>query len=307
MEIHQIRYALAVASTRSFSMAAEKCYVGQSTLSQQISKLEKELHVKLFSRNTRSVSLTEAGAEFVQRASIILKELDRLEQSMMGYSGLIKGTLSLGAITSLGSIDFSNMITIFFAMHPNLQLNIIHGGSYELVTALRNKAVDLVFCAIPDTTQYPDIKFETFGQDEYHLIVSSHHPFAKLGKIDLAQAKDERFIFHHEDQSICDVCMNACQTAGFTPNIICRNRNSTLTFHLVRAGLGIAFLPAKEIPAYGIDGVTQIQLKTPIQKNIVFGYLNNIEPSNLVTASIRFFREWCQQQSDPVSLVEAAR
>lgn len=302
MEIHQIKYALEVAYTRSFSLAAEKCYVGQSTLSQQVSKLEKELHVKLFSRNTRSVSLTEAGTEFVQRASIIIRELEQLEQSMQGYSGLLKGTLSLGAITSLGPIDFSNMITIFFALHPNLHLNIIHGGSYELVSALRAKTVDVIFCAIPSTEQYPDINFEMLGQDEYHLIVSSRHPFAKLGVVDLAQAREERFIFQYENQSMTDVCLAACKEAGFTPNIICRNHNSTLTFHLVRAGLGIAFLPAKEIPAFGIDGVVQIRLKRPIRKNIVFGYLNNSEPSNLVIASTRFFREWCQQKELPSPL-----
>lgn len=302
MEIHQLKYALAVAYTHSFSLAAERCYVSQSTLSQQILKLEKELHIKLFSRNTRSVTLTEAGAEFVQRASGIIQDLDQLEQSMLGYSGLLKGTLSLGAITSLGTIDFSNMVTIFFAIHPNLHLNIIHGGSYELVSALRSRAIDLVFCAIPNVEQYPDINFSVVGQDEYHLVVSNRHPFAKLGTIDLAQAREERFIFHHENQSMCDTCMAACQDAGFVPNIICRNRNSTLTLHLVRAGLGIAFLPAAEIPSYGVDGVTQVRLKTPIRKNIVFGYLNNMEPSNLVTTSIRFFKEWCQQKEEPSGL-----
>ena len=66
--------------------------------------------MKLFSRNTRSVSLTEAGSEFVQRASAITRDLEQLEQSMLSYNSLLKGTLSLGAITSLGSIDFSNML-----------------------------------------------------------------------------------------------------------------------------------------------------------------------------------------------------
>ena len=296
MEIHQIKYVLAVAYTRSFSLAAERCFVSQSTLSQQISKIEKELHVKLFSRNTRSVSLTEAGNEFVQRASAITRDLEQLEQSMLSYNSLLKGTLSLGAITSLGSIDFSNMLAIFFAMHPNLHLNIIHGGSYELIEALRAKRIELVFCAIPDVSRYPDIHFESLGQDEYHLIVSTRHPFAKVGIVDLAETKDERFIFQHEDQSMSDVCLTACQQAGFTPNIICRNRNSTLTFHLVRSGLGIAFLPAEEIPAYGIDGVAQVRLKKPIRKNIVFGFLHNEKPSNLVAASTRFFHEWYQQK-----------
>ena len=295
MEIHQLRYVLAVANTSSFSLAAEKCFVSQSTLSQQISKLEKELQVKLFVRNTRSVTLTEAGAEFIQQAAEIVLALDKLEQSMLGYNGLLKGTLNLGAITSLEKIDFSNMIAIFFALHPNLHLNIMHGGSYELIEALRARTIDLAFCSLAHPEQYPDISFESLGQDEYHLIVSSHHPFAKTGIIDLAQAKEERFIFHHEDQSISDICMSACLSAGFTPNIICRNRNSTLTFHLVRAGLGIAFLPAEEIPSYGIDGVAQIRLVTPIQKNIVFGYLNNLRPSNLVKTSIQFFRDWCHQ------------
>ena len=77
MEIHQLRYVLAVANTSSFSLAAEKCFVSQSTLSQQISKLEKELQVKLFVRNTRSVTLTEAGAEFIQQAAEIVLALDK--------------------------------------------------------------------------------------------------------------------------------------------------------------------------------------------------------------------------------------
>ena len=51
-----------------------------------------------------------------------------------------------------------------------------------------------------------------------------------------------------------------------------------------------------------MDGVTQVRLKTPIRKNIVFGYLNNMEPSNLVTTSIRFFKEWCQQKEEPGGL-----
>lgn len=300
VEIHQLRYVLAVARAHSFSLAAEKCFVSQSTLSQQISKLEKELQVKLFLRNTRSVTLTEAGTEFIQQASGILLAFDKLEQSMLGYDGLLKGTLNLGAITSLEKIDFSNMVAIFFALHPNLHLNIMHGGSYELIDALRAQEIDLVFCSLAHPEQYPDISFETLGRDEYHLIVSSHHPFAKAGVINLSQAKNERFIFHHEDQSITDICMAACQEAGFTPNIICRNRNSTLTFHLVRAGLGIAFLPAEEIPSYGIEGVTQVRLQMPIQKNIVFGYLNNLKPSTLVKTSLNFFRDWCHQLSNRI-------
>src|SRR5690625_7283366 len=72
MELHQMRYVLAVAHARSFTRAAEACHVVQSALSQQISKLERELGVPLFSRSSRRVELTAAGAAFVPWARTTL-------------------------------------------------------------------------------------------------------------------------------------------------------------------------------------------------------------------------------------------
>lgn len=70
---------------------------------------------------------------------------DKLEQPMLGYNGLLKGTLNLGAIISLEKVDFSNMIAIFFALHPNLHLNTMHGGGYEVIEALLVPETTVIF------------------------------------------------------------------------------------------------------------------------------------------------------------------
>src|SRR5690625_7211592 len=84
MELHQMRYVLAVAHARSFTRAAEACHVVQSALSQQISKLERELGVPLFSRSSRRVELTAAGAAFVPWARTTLDAVDRAAAEEIG-------------------------------------------------------------------------------------------------------------------------------------------------------------------------------------------------------------------------------
>jgi DNA-binding transcriptional LysR family regulator len=76
MELYTMRYVLAVAEYENFSLAAQACHVGQPALSQQIAKLEKQLGVALFHRNSRGASLTQAGEAFVNRAREILAELE---------------------------------------------------------------------------------------------------------------------------------------------------------------------------------------------------------------------------------------
>ena len=76
MQMHQLRYVVAVAHAGNFSRAAERCYVSQPSLSQQIQKLEDELGERLFDRLKRKARLTPHGERFVQRAVRILDEVD---------------------------------------------------------------------------------------------------------------------------------------------------------------------------------------------------------------------------------------
>src|SRR2546421_7096929 len=98
MEMHQLRYVVAVARARNFSRAAEQCHVSQPSLSQQIQKLEEELGERLFHRTKREAKLTRAGEAFLQRAIRILEEVEAAKREATDARDLFCGTITVGGL-----------------------------------------------------------------------------------------------------------------------------------------------------------------------------------------------------------------
>lgn len=245
MEIHQLEYVLEVAKQRHFTRAADEINVVQSSLSQQIAKLEDELGVKLFERTTRCVNLTPAGVEFVQHAKRILADLEKAKESMLLYGGMLRGTLHIGVIASLESIDFVNIVTSFRTLYPGMVVNIIQQGSHKLIEMLRMNIVDIAFLTMPVHMEHQDIEFTHLGTDEFVLVTKKEHPFVKRKYIDLIEAENENFVFHHKDESIYHICLVACNNAGFQPKIVCQSSHSPTSLALINAGIGVGFFPWK--------------------------------------------------------------
>ena len=115
MELHQLRYFLAVARARNFSRAAEQCRVAQPSLSQQIMKLEGELKERLFERTKREVSLTPAGELFRAHAERILDEVERARDTVSELGGLLRGRVALGALPTIAPYYLPARLRAFFA------------------------------------------------------------------------------------------------------------------------------------------------------------------------------------------------
>src|ERR1700761_9475053 len=101
MEMHQLRYVVAVARAGNFSRAAEQCHVAQPSLSQQIKKLEDELGELLFDRLKREARLTPHGELFLRRAVKILEEADAAKREANDAKNLLGGTLALGVLPTI--------------------------------------------------------------------------------------------------------------------------------------------------------------------------------------------------------------
>lgn len=282
MEIHQLQYVVEVAKQKHFTRAAEEICVSQSTLSQQITKLEDELGIKLFERTTRSVFPTSAGAEFIIYARQVLAELETMRQSMHAHAGLAKGTLHIGAITTLESIGFVSLITSFHNTYPGLYINIVQNGSRRLTELLRMSEINVAILTPPMDEPSEDIEFLPLADSEFVLVTSTSHPLATRGSIDLAEAANESFIFPSPDQSIYNIYYQACRDAGFTPNIVCQSSHSETSLALVAVGMGIGFFPLDTLTSnalYGISnlnsvyGISKIQLANPIKKHVALALL----------------------------------
>lgn len=105
MELQQMRYVAAIAEEQNFTRAAERCFVVQSALSHQIKALERELGVKLFARSSRRVELTAAGEAFLVQARASLDAADRAVSAAAAANGEIRGTLTVGVIPTVTTID----------------------------------------------------------------------------------------------------------------------------------------------------------------------------------------------------------
>jgi Transcriptional regulator len=268
VEIHQLQYVLEVAKQRHFTRAADEICVAQSSLSQQITKLEEELGIKIFDRTTRSVFPTAAGEEFIDYARRILDEIEAAKQCMQSYVGLSRGKINIGAITTLETIDFVSLITAFHNTYPGLYLNISTNGSYRLTELVKTGEINVAMLTPPMDTETDDLEYYPLGEDEFVLVASIHHPFAKKEIADLAQFANEDFIFPSPDQSIYKIYMKACREAGFSPNIVCQSSHSETALALVAAGMGLSFFPLDTLKATNAPGVMAIRLVNPIKKRI---------------------------------------
>jgi LysR family hydrogen peroxide-inducible transcriptional activator len=138
MELHQLRYFLAVARTKNFSRAAEQCHVAQPSLSQQIKKLEDELDERLFERTKREVSLTSAGEVFRQHAARVLEEVEQARNSMRDVRGLLRGRVALGALPTLAPYFLPERLRAFAAKHPGIEV-VVHEDTTGQLMLYSNK------------------------------------------------------------------------------------------------------------------------------------------------------------------------
>ncbi|WP_025715853.1 LysR family transcriptional regulator, partial [Paenibacillus sp. 1-18] len=129
MEFRQLQYTLQIAAEKNFSRAAEKLHIAQPSLSQQLSKLEKELGVLLFQRNTSTVELTHAGASFVEKAKKIVDAVEQLRQEMDDISQLRKGKVVVGSMPITGSHLLPHVLPVFKKAHPDIEIVLVEDSS----------------------------------------------------------------------------------------------------------------------------------------------------------------------------------
>lgn len=296
MELHQLQYVVEVANQKNFTRAADKINVSQSTLSQQIGKLEDELGVKLFDRNSRTVGLTQVGEDFINQAKILLDNLEKSKQIVQEYKGLLKGTLRIGAIASLGRIDFANLMTEFCRQYPDVKLEIVQAGTYGLLEKLASKSIDIAFVILPADDQYRDISFRHLAYDEFILALPPSHRLAGKPTIDLTEVAEEKFIFHPATDRMFFLCMEACVSAGFHPNIVCESNHSPTCLSLISAGMGIGFFPLEKIENTKID-LAIARLSEPLKKDIVLAARKEGGLSPVAARFHNFVLQWIDSLS----------
>ncbi|AJS58094.1 LysR family transcriptional regulator [Paenibacillus sp. IHBB 10380] len=247
MELRQLQYALQIAAERNFSRAADKLHIAQPSLSQQLSKLEKEIGVLLFQRNTSSVELTHAGAAFMEQAQKIVDAVELLHQEMTDISQLRGGKVVIGSMPITGSHLLPYVLPVFRQTYPDIEITLLEDSSMNLEKLTANGKTDLSLLSLP--LLEPSLAYEVIGEEKIDLAVPPEHPLAvkhanqTLETIQIEELKNESFIVLKKGQGFRKMTFDLCQQAGFEPKVVFESSNMETIQSLVAAGMGITLVP----------------------------------------------------------------
>lgn len=185
MELRQLKYFVKSAEYLNFSVAAKHLYITQSTLSQQIKQLEFELGFELFMRNSRHISLTEAGEEFLPFARKTILDAEDGVQRLYDLQHVKTGTLRIGVTYSLSTVLTEGLLR-FMKEFSGIKLEIFYKTVDELMLLLREHKVDLILSYKP-LTDAPDVDSMSLFENTLALVVSKDDPLSVRKKIKLQE------------------------------------------------------------------------------------------------------------------------
>ncbi|MFM9326901.1 LysR family transcriptional regulator [Paenibacillus mesotrionivorans] len=296
MELRQLQYALQIAAEKNFSRAAEKLHIAQPSLSQQLSKLEKELGVLLFQRNTNSVELTHAGSAFMEKAQMILDMVGQLEREMEDISDMKKGRLNVGSLPITGSHMLPRVLPLFHSRFPGIEIHLIEDTTnvLENLTAAGRTDISLLTLPVLDS----NLSWEPLLDEEILLAVPPTHPLAgraapdETATVSIRQLREEAFIVLKRGQGFRQIALELCRSNGFEPRIVFESSNIETVQSLVAAGMGIAFVPSMIALGHGTSfRPDYLQLKERPYRTLVAAYRKGRYISKAAEAFMGVMRE----------------
>lgn len=183
MELHQLRYFLAVVDEGSFSAAAQAVRISQSGVSTQIQKLERELGVSLIDRSPRRVTLTPAGRALLPAIRSVLTAVAQVSATAHDLRGLVVGSLRIGTVTGLAWPRLVDALAALHTRHPGVDLRLHEGNSDDLVAGVRDGRLDIAVAGWAGEPP-PGLPSRIVIDDALVAIVAPGHRWADRAAVD---------------------------------------------------------------------------------------------------------------------------
>jgi DNA-binding transcriptional LysR family regulator len=216
MEDHKLKVFCTVAETRSFSKTSEIIHLTQPAVSLQIQALEEIYETKLFDRSSSTVTLTPAGEILYKYAKEILGLYANVEKVIGEITGLVKGSISIGASSTIGNYLLPGVITDFKKAHLKIKIHLLVGNTKRVVDMLNSGSIDVGL--VEGEVSRQKMVVEKLIPDELLLVVPSHHPWAKKKDIPISELTKEPFIFREGGSGTRQMIEMFLSKYGISPN-----------------------------------------------------------------------------------------
>ncbi|MCF8587625.1 LysR family transcriptional regulator [Gordonia liuliyuniae] len=265
MELHQLRYLVAVADLGSFTAAAARLHVSQSGVSAQIAKLEHEVGHRLLDRRGRTVSATAAGHEVLPHARAALASIATIDAVSDELSGVVRGSLRLGTVIGCTVPGYLAGFAAFRRAHPGVSVSVVESNSDLLIDDLAAGRLDVALVA--HTDPLPDeVTGLTVIREPIAVVVPVGHPWAARDSVACAELVDVTVLSLPPGTGVRSALASTCAVArvDVTPAVAAHSPDSVLA--LAELGSGVGVLTAAM--AVGRDALAAIPVTDSVETSL---------------------------------------
>jgi DNA-binding transcriptional LysR family regulator len=261
VELRHLKYFVAVAEELHFRRAAERLYVAQPAVSEQIRKLEAELGVRLFDRTHRSVSLTEAGKALLEEARRVLHLAEVAMHAARNAHDSEGARLRIGYVPDALPASVPRALHHLASAAPRVEVSLETGAALGLIQSVRDRRLDAAVVGLPAPTK--GLRITTLGHQP--LVAALPAADARCNETDLTLerlALDRVVLLPRSaNPALHDAVVSLCHQAGLSPTFIeAAEPRVEAVLLAVAAGGGAALLPASVTERYAAPGVRLVEL-----------------------------------------------
>lgn len=241
MDIRALRYFVELVREKSFTRASEKLFVTQPTISKMIRNMEEELGQPLLNREGHSFTLTDSGQVLFARGQLILAQMQQLEAELADLQSLQHGRLALGIPPMVGHV-YADLIRAYRSRYPKVELSIVEYGGRRIEQAVLEGELDLAITMLP-TREEGVLSALDLDCYPIQVVLPDLPRWRGDSEIRLADLQEEPFLLYTQAFTLSERLEQACQQAGFVPQVAARSSQWDFLTAMVRSGMGVAFLP----------------------------------------------------------------
>lgn len=242
MNLQQFYYFINIVETGSYTKAAQKLFVTQSSLSHSIADLERELGVPLLKKEKGGIEPTEYGESFLKHAKAIIPECEAITRDIFALKNHTAGKIRISSAHTLATTIVPLLIQAFYEKTENraIQFELGESISGQTQEALLRDQIDIGFNLDMGTAQLESFPVNC---DELAVLVPKNHPWARRDNIAIQELEDAPLITYNDNCGTRRVINEMFRETGITPNIIQECETEHLILGMVSSEMGVAVAP----------------------------------------------------------------
>jgi len=241
MEMQQVRYFVTLAQVLNFTRAAEQCNVSQPALTRAIQQLEHELGGPLFHRERGNTHLSELGRMMEPYLAMILDQSAAAKEHARSASRLQQGTLTIGAMCTIGPQLVADLIIRFRTAHPDVQLIVIDGSAPQMIERLEKGELEVAIVGVPEELPESLHQLPIF-EEPFVIVLPPNHRLCAKNPIRAAELHEEPYVSRSNCEVFTAVRRDLVDRGILMRKVFSSTRDDWVQ-GMIKAGLGLGFFP----------------------------------------------------------------